>query len=134
MQNKKKILYEITNNKKFSINVFEPFDNKVINFLNDFSNELKKTKKIYKFPDLFYLVFWCNYKNIQKIKKKFSDEKIRLGRGLVFHICPSNVPTNFIYLTFIIILFIPTDATHCLLLAYVLQIHFSISSTSPSVG
>ena len=30
--------------------------------------------------------------------KIFIDNDLRLGRGLVFHICPSNVPTNFIYL------------------------------------
>ncbi len=28
--------------------------------------------------------------------KNFDDEN-RLGRGVIFHICPSNIPTNFIY-------------------------------------
>jgi len=42
-------------------------------------------------------MFWCNKRNIDKLKKKHASEKIRLGRGLIFHICPSNVPTNFIY-------------------------------------
>ena len=97
MFDKKKILYEITKNKRFTTNVSEPFNIQTINFLNDFSNELKKQKKIYKFPDLIYLIFWSRYKKIEEIKKKFVDEKIRLGRGLIFHICPSNVPTNFIY-------------------------------------
>ena len=61
MLDKKKILYETTHNKKFTINVSEPFNNKVVNFLDDFSNELKKQKKIYNFPDLVYLIFWTNY-------------------------------------------------------------------------
>ena len=27
----------------------------------------------------------------------FKSNKLRVGRGLIFHICPSNVPTNFAY-------------------------------------
>jgi len=97
MLDKKKILYETTHNKKFTINVSEPFNSKVVNFLDDFSNELKKQKKIYNFPDLVYLIFWTNYNKIQELKNKFTNKNISLGRGLIFHICPSNVPTNFIY-------------------------------------
>ena len=92
-----KILFKITKNKKFKIKISKPFDEISYKFLVDFSNELKKSKKIYEFPELFYLMFWCNKKNIDKLKKKHTSEKIRFGRGLVFHICPSNVPTNFIY-------------------------------------
>ena len=97
MLDKKKTLYQITKNKRFNINVSEPFNNQSIDFLSDFSKELKKEKKIYKFPDLIYLVFWTNYKKIREAKKKLLSKNIRLGRGLIFHICPSNVPTNFIY-------------------------------------
>ena len=97
MLDKKKTLYQITKNKRFNINVSEPFNDQSIDFLSDFSKELKKEKKIYKFPDLIYLVFWTSYKKIGEAKKKFLSRNIRLGRGLIFHICPSNVPTNFIY-------------------------------------
>ena len=37
---------------------------------------------------------------VDKLKMKYSNLKNRLGRGLVFHIAPSNVPLNFGY-TFI---------------------------------
>ena len=97
MLDKKKTLYQITKNKRFNINVSEPFNNQSIDFLSDFSKELKKEKKIYKFPDLIYLISWTNYKKIRKLEKQFTNKNIRLGRGLIFHICPSNVPTNFIY-------------------------------------
>ena len=40
MLDKKKTLYKITKNRKFNINVMEPFDNLSINFLDDFSREL----------------------------------------------------------------------------------------------
>ena len=36
-------------------------------------------------------------KNILNLKKKFSSKELRLGLGLIFHVTPSNVPTNFAY-------------------------------------
>ena len=95
MLDKKIINYEILGNKKFKIKISEPFNNLATNFLSDFSNELRKFKKINLYPDLIYLIFWC-VKN-KKIAKTFNNDCLRLGRGLIFHICPSNVPTNFIY-------------------------------------
>ena len=97
MLDKKKILYQITKNKRFNINVLEPFNNQSLDFLSDFSKELKKEKKNYKYPDLIYLIFWTSNKKIKEVKEKSISKNIRLGRGLIFHICPSNVPTNFIY-------------------------------------
>ena len=85
----------VLGNQKFEIKVTTPFNNLVIDFLVDFSNELRKFKKINSFPDLIYLIFWCN-KN-KNLSNYFNDNCLRLGRGLIFHICPSNVPTNFIY-------------------------------------
>ena len=42
-------------------------------------------------------MFWCRGNRIKDLSKDFADNKLRLGRGLIFHICPSNVPTNFVY-------------------------------------
>ena len=42
------------------------------------------------------LSFFCRKKNILKLKK-YSDKSVRFGLGLLFHITPSNVPTNFAY-------------------------------------
>ena len=97
MLDKRKILDKITKNKSFKVRISKPFNELNTKFLIDFSNELKKDKKIYEFPELFYLMFWCTKKNINKLQNKHLSEKIRFGRGLAFHICPSNVPTNFIY-------------------------------------
>ena len=76
MLDKKQMLYQITKNKRFNINVSEPFNHKSIDFLSDFSKELKKEKKIYKFPDLFYLIFWSSYKKIGEAKKKLLSNNI----------------------------------------------------------
>ena len=96
-QDKKKLIYKLTGKKNFEIRTFQSFNSLSVEFLNEFSNELKKYKNIYKYPDLVYLLFWCNKKKIEEMSKNFLKEEIRLGRGLIFHICPSNVPTNFIY-------------------------------------
>ncbi len=76
----------------------EPFNSSIINFLNDFSKELNKNKKIQNYPDLKALSFFCREKNILIFKKKYnSPSSIRYGLGLLFHITPSNIPTNFAY-------------------------------------
>ena len=94
---KKKILYQVTRNKSFNIKISEPFNQLSIEFLNDFSNNLKKYNKIKSYPDLIYLMFWCRRKKIENLAIDFKNNKLRLGRGLIFHICPANVPTNFVY-------------------------------------
>jgi len=96
-KSREKTLSKITGKKKFQVEVMQPFNKLSIEFLNDFSNCLKKYKKINSYPDLIYLMFWCRGKKIEKLAESFRNNQIRLGRGLIFHICPANVPTNFIY-------------------------------------
>ena len=83
--------------KSFEIIVKKPLSDLEINFLDEFSKELKKIKKIIDYPDLVYLIFWCRKKKIETLKLKSFNDENRLGRGVIFHICPSNIPTNFIY-------------------------------------
>ena len=96
MLDKNKIILGLIENKNFNINVFEPFSDLVKDFLNDFSNRIKKQKETYSYPNLIYLSMWASKKSVKKLEKKFKSNQIRLGRGLIFHICPSNVPTNLI--------------------------------------
>ncbi len=73
-----------------------PYDLEVCKFLESLSKELEK--KIYnKYADLKSLSFWCRKKNLEKLKSSFISEKLKKGKGLIFHITPSNVPTNFVY-------------------------------------
>ena len=74
-----------------------PFDNKVCDFLSEFSSILIIDKNAKKYNDLIALAFWCRKKNLIKLKSLKQYKEIRLGRGLIFHITPSNVPTNFFY-------------------------------------
>tara|TARA_B110000003_G_scaffold225016_1_gene225680 strand:- start:24706 stop:25887 length:1182 start_codon:yes stop_codon:yes gene_type:complete len=77
--------------------ILEPFDNLVCDFLDQFSKDLNKFNDLKNFTDLKALSFWCRKKNILRMKKNLNFEKNRLGVGFIFHITPSNVPTNFIY-------------------------------------
>ena len=88
---------KIINKKNFDYFVQKPLTNLTIDFLDDFSKELKKQKNIYKYSDLTYLMFWTRKSKIENLKKKNDENILRIGRGIIFHICPSNVPTNFIY-------------------------------------
>ena len=48
---------------------------------------------------LLHLPSFVERRNINRLKAEYleSPQKIRKGRGLAFHICPSNVPVNFAF-------------------------------------
>ncbi len=94
--NSKDIEYLVGKNIIKSIS-FKPFDNLVCEFLSEFSKNLLKNKKNREYTDIVALAFWCSSYNLLRLKKNYDDSQIRFGRGLIFHITPSNVPTNFIY-------------------------------------
>jgi hypothetical protein len=85
--------------RKAKLSTFvEPFNPGVVEFLKDFSKELDNQKKIKNYPDLKALSFFCREKNILIFRKKYHNQDvIRYGLGLLFHITPSNIPTNFAY-------------------------------------
>lgn len=75
----------------------EIFSVKTINFLNEISKNILKNKKSLKFPDLITFAFWCRKSNLNKISKNYDKKSLILGRGIILHIAPSNVPMNFCY-------------------------------------
>ena len=86
----------LVGDNKFEKVLLTPCDNEICNFLGDFSKEL--SKKIYNdFIDLKSLSFWCRKNNLNRIKKSIFSKEIMIGIGLIFHVTPSNVPTNFMY-------------------------------------
>jgi hypothetical protein len=72
----------------FSLKIF---DNDVRNFLSDLSSTLLKDKSAKTFPDLQTFAFWCRPSHFDEMHKAYNIGT-RVGRGLVFHITPSNVP------------------------------------------
>lgn len=87
----------LVGNKNFSLEPFEPFSNHVLNFLEKLSKEINLINNIKIYPDLKSLSFWCRKQNLYKLKEEFLKDKDKIGLGLVFHVTPSNIATNFAY-------------------------------------
>ncbi len=97
MINLKNFEYLVGDKKSLGVKSTIPYENNICNFLGDLSDELNRIKVIKKYPDIKTLAFWCRKKNILNLKKQFLTSETRLGLGLIFHITPSNIPTNFAY-------------------------------------
>lgn len=76
---------------------FLVYSEEICNFLDDLSQELRKDASAKRFPDIMTFAFWCRRGNITKLKQEYPFLYNRVGRGMVFHIAPSNVPINFAY-------------------------------------
>lgn len=83
------------------ISSFEIFSNDTIDFLSEISNCLLKDPEVRNYPDVATFAFFCRRANINVLKKNyFEDNKFKIGRGIIFHITPGNVPVNFAYSLF----------------------------------
>lgn len=74
----------------------KPFDENVISFLDDVSKGILKNNLAKEYPDVITFGFWCRKASILSMKNNFNTDN-RLGRGISFHIAPSNVAVNFAY-------------------------------------
>ena len=92
----KKIKY-LVGSSKLNSEPLQPFDEKVLSFLDSFSRELSICSNLINYPDLKSLSFWCRKNNFHNMKKNYGSLDNKLGVGLIFHITPSNIPTNFAY-------------------------------------
>tara|TARA_Y100000590_G_scaffold335042_1_gene381280 strand:+ start:677 stop:1828 length:1152 start_codon:yes stop_codon:yes gene_type:complete len=86
---------------KIKINIIKKkvFDQEIISFLNELSKIIIKSKESRKNNELMAFGFWCRNTNLQKFKQKYSKKFLenKMGIGLLFHIPPSNVISNFAY-------------------------------------
>ena len=73
------------------------FDKLVISFLDDISIAIKKSKLASPYSDLKNFGFWCRKANLINISENYPKKNLMLGRGIVLHITPSNVPLNFAF-------------------------------------
>ena len=94
--NKNNITY-LVGNETLQIKPMPVYSDLVCDFLNDLSALLRKDNRAKQFPDIMTFAFWCRKANILKLKEEYPCAQTRVGRGLVFHIAPSNVPINFAY-------------------------------------
>ena len=75
-----------------SVPALPPFSGQVISFLNDLSKLVMQRGRQYS--DVMTFGFWCRKGALLKEKENYHDLDRRLGRGIVFHSTPSNVPVN----------------------------------------
>lgn len=78
-----------------------PYSEEAISFLAALSSRLMKDRSAKGFPDIISFAYWCRKSNIERKRDEsrsrtaYFDE--RIGRGLTFHIAPSNIPVNFAF-------------------------------------
>lgn len=70
------------------------FDKRVVSFLDRVSHELLSERDVKQYSDVVSWAFWVRKASILKEKHRY-ENKTKLGRGVAFHIAPSNVPVNF---------------------------------------
>lgn len=80
----------------------EPFAEEILDLLNEVSRILRKDPRSRAYSDVATLGFWLRRGSTVKMRERFlpDDGNIRLGRGVAFHIAPSNVPVNFAFSLF----------------------------------
>lgn len=94
--------------KMSSISVRKPFAESIVAFMNDVSSKLLRDRNAKMYPDVVTLGFWLRKGNINHLKdrhytsniNRMNNVEIRMGRGVLFHIAPSNVPVNYAYSLF----------------------------------
>ncbi|MGI6152881.1 MAG: acyl-CoA reductase [Christensenellaceae bacterium] len=74
-----------------------PYDERIILFLNDFARELRQSRQAAEHSDIMSLAYFCRAANIRRLKQAYENSYKRIGRGVVFHITPGNVPVNFAF-------------------------------------
>ena len=77
-----------------------PFSEEACAFAAELSAALMGSAEARRYPDVMSFAFWCRKANLMDRRKKWEEreqKQKRLGRGLVFHIAPSNVPVNFAF-------------------------------------
>jgi len=80
--------------------VWKPFTDQTIEFLNTVSRILLSSPEAKGYPDVITLAFWMRKASLEQLRKRFMQEEAgmyRRGRGVIFHIAPSNVPVNYAY-------------------------------------
>lgn len=78
----------------------EPFDEETVAFLDGVSRRVMSLPGARAYPDVVTFGFWIRRAGLMRLKERFMPDApgvLRLGKGAVFHIGPSNVPVNFAY-------------------------------------
>ena len=74
-----------------------PFSPIILDFLSDLSQSLLKHPLAKQYPDIITFAYFIRPANLHPYALLFKSKENCIGKGLVFHIAPSNVAMNFAY-------------------------------------
>lgn len=74
-----------------------PFSEAAVAFLAALSERVRRDSAARAYADVVTFGFWCRRASLLQQKARYDDLAVRLGRGVVFHVAPSNVAVNFAY-------------------------------------
>ncbi len=72
-----------------------PFDPRVMGFLSALSRAIRESGE--RREETAAFGFWCRPSHLEALRERHKGSMLRVGRGLLFHIAPSNVPAMFAY-------------------------------------
>jgi hypothetical protein len=74
------------------------FDDSRMHFLAELSRALLAHPSAKSLPDVVTFAYWCRQAHLMRLKQQYGHAPVlRMGLGMTFHICPSNVPVNFAF-------------------------------------
>lgn len=75
-----------------------PFNIKIINLLDDLSNEILRNPESKTYSDLISFAFWCRKRNLKLLQNNYHSSILsKKSIGTILHITPSNIPLMFAY-------------------------------------
>ena len=79
---------------------YTPFSEETINFLDALYQTIRKENHSVQAADLAAFSFWCRKGNLKHLRDQYACQwngKKVIGRGVAFHVVPSNVPVLFAF-------------------------------------
>lgn len=87
----------IIGNEDICCKPLRAYSDEAVDFISDLSSEIMKSRYIREYSDIAALGFWGRKGHILKLKENCPEADLRLGRGVCFHIAPSNIPMSFAF-------------------------------------
>ena len=77
----------------------EAFDHMRLSFLAQLSRRILANPHARALPDVVTFAYWCRQANLSRMAVAATPSAglLQMGLGLIFHICPANVPVNFAF-------------------------------------
>lgn len=79
---------------------WRPFDERVVDFIGMFSQKILTSPRVRDFPELVALGHWFRKARVLEMARNYCvpvKGQLQIGRGLAFHLAPSNVDSVFMY-------------------------------------